>query len=257
MQEFVIAIPSYKRADNQRTLKYLSEIGVPKDRIYIFVQTKEDREAYRKYEDKCNIMFAKADGGAAARNNILNGLVDKYNVIMLDDDVRKIGILDGKDIRPIETAAELDAVFSKCFNQAKKIGTKMFGVYPVYNAFFMSRTISTRVAVNTVFGFAKGFGLRYDENYDTKEDAALCGQLLSLRGKILRFNFLAVDADHRKNKNGYIDKWHQEENIRCVKQLCFNYPQIFTPQNGAPWEVRLLIKDEKINLEASATKKKK
>lgn len=221
------------------------------------MQTKEDREAYRKYEDKCNVVFAEADGVAVARNNILNGLVDKYDVIMLDDDVRRIGRLVGKDIRPVETAAELDAIFAKCFNQAQKAGTKMFGVYPVYNAFFMSKTISTRVAVNTVFGFAKGFGFRFDENYDTKEDAALCGQVLSLRGKILRFNFLAVDADHRKTKNGYIDDWHQEENIRCVKQLCFSYPQIYAPQSEKPWEVRLLIKDVKINLERNSTEARK
>lgn len=248
MQKFVMAIPSYKRAGSQRTLDYLSEIGIPKERIYIFVQTREDYTDYKKYTNKCNIIYAEANGIAKARNNILNELISENDVVMLDDDIRRIGRLDGEELKTIETAEEFDTIFEKCFTQIKRNKVKVFGVYPVYNAFFMSRTISTRVAVNTVFGFVKGFGLRYNENYDTKEDAALCGQILSLKGRIFRYNFLAVDADHRKTKNGYIDDWHQEENVRCVRQLCANYPEIYAKQSGKPWEVRIILKDKKIEL---------
>lgn len=249
------AIPSYKRVEKQATVDYLSKCGIQKERIQVFTQTEEE---YRKYKDKvknATIVYAPAKRGVEARNNILNALTEEHDIIMLDDDIKKIGKLCEAGLKTIETAKELDTTFEKCFLYAKKHRTKIFGIYPVYNAFFMSKTISTQVAVNTVFGFAKGFGFRYDENYDTKEDAALCGKILSLHGRVFRFNFLAVDADHRKNKNGYIDDWHQEENIRCVKQLCFNYPQIFAPQSKSPWEVRVLLKDKKINLEKKGGKK--
>ena len=247
--EFIYAIPSYNRAEKQKTVELLSGIGIKKERIYVFVQTAADKEAYAKtIGEKAKIILKPAKRGVEARNNILNELSGQSNIVMLDDDIRAIGVLKGDNIRGIESAQEMDATFEKCFATCKKTGTSIFGIYPVYNAFFLSRTISTLSPINTVFGFEKGFQLRYNEEYDTKEDAELCARILSFRKRILRFNFLAVDADHRKNKDGYIDDWHQEENVRCVKKLVFEYPEIYKPQKGKPWEVRSLIKDSKINL---------
>ncbi len=249
MQEFVIAIPSYKRAGAQRTLDYLSRIGIKKERIFIFVQTEQDLADYQIHADRSNIIYAPASGIAKARNNILNELSEQYNVLMLDDDVRAIGELKGENIKMIDNAQAMDELFSKCFEMCGKTGISIFGIYPVFNAFFMERSISTLSPINTVFGFTKGFKLRYDESYDTKEDAELCAKILSFGKKILRFNFITVDADHRKTKHGYIDDWHQEENVRCVKKLVSNYPKIYKPQKNKPWEIRTLIKDSKIHLD--------
>ncbi len=251
MQEnqFIYAIPSYNRAGKQKTVELLAGIGIKKERIFVFVQTAEDKEAYTKaIGDKAKIILKPAKRGVEARNNILNELAEQHNILMLDDDIKAIGVLKGEEIRAIDSAREMDGTFEKCFGTCKKAGASVFGIYPVYNAFFLSRTISTLSPINTVFGFAKGFKLRYNEDYDTKEDAELCARLLSFRKRILRFNFIAVDADHRKTKDGYIDDWHQEENIRCVRKLVFEYPEIYKPQKDKPWEVRSLVKDSKIIL---------
>lgn len=248
MENFIVAIPSYKRADKQVSLQYLVSLGIKKERIYIFVQTKEDFDKYQKYHEKANIIYIQASKVAKARNNILNYFNGKADILMIDDDLRQISKMNGKELKAIKTADEFDKTFEKCFEQTKKAGTTIFGIYPVHNAFFMSKTISTRVTVNTVFGFTKGFSFRFDENFDTKEDAEMCGHILELGGKILRFNFLSVDADHRKDKNGYFDKWHHDENVRCVKQLCHKHPSIFDKKKDQPWEVRVLIKDKKVML---------
>ena len=42
MTEYIIGIPSYRRADKQTTLEYLERIGVSKERIVLSVQTEED-----------------------------------------------------------------------------------------------------------------------------------------------------------------------------------------------------------------------
>ena len=214
----------------------------------------QDYTDYQKHTNRCNVIYAPAQGIAKARNNILNVLSKQHNVLMLDDDIRAIGKLKGKCIKTIGSAQEMDALFSKCFEMCAKTGISIFGVYPVYNAFFMEKSVSTLSPINTLFGFTKGFELRFDEDYDTKEDAELCAKILSYGKRILRFNFLTVDADHRKTKNGYIDDWHQEENVRCVKKLVSNYPKIYKPQKDKPWEVRSLIKDDKINLEKKGQK---
>ena len=246
---FIYVIPSYNRVNKQITVNYLNEIGIPKDRIYVFVQTKEDEQAYLdKIGDKANIIFKTASRGVEARNNILNTLVEENNLLMLDDDIRAIGEFNGDKIEKIVSSQKMDEVFSKCFEICEKSNIKIFGIYPIYNYFFLERTISTKCTVNTVFGYVKGFKGRYNENYDTKEDAEICARMLSMNRSIFRFNFLAVDADHRKTKDGYIDDWHQEENIRCVKKLLKDFPKIFKEQKNKPWEVRNILKDKKIIL---------
>ena len=251
-EKFVYGILSYKRAKKQPTLDYLHNAGVPKDKIYIFVQTKEDYNAYQRYSKYANIKYAPASCCAQARNNVLNGI--NGCVLMLDDDIRKISRLVAGKLQGIVDREELAKLFNACFAKTQKLGAKFFGVYPIHNDFFMQKTISTKVAINTLFGFI-GREM-FDASFDTKEDAELCGRVLSRGDKIVRFNFIAVDADHRKNKDGYIDDWHQEENLRCVKMLCERYPEIFVPQKNKPWEVRSLVKDEKIILKGAEESKK-
>lgn len=244
MENYVYAIPSYNRVNRQATLDYLSGMGVTKDRIWIFVQTEQDYTEYQVHASRANIVMMPATRGVAARNNILNCLRDK-NVLMLDDDVKQIYTLHGRSLVGIKNRADMAAAFNKCFALTKNLGAQVFGIYPVNNAFFMSNDISTRVAINTVFGFAKGFLFRFDETFETKEDAELCGRVLKHGGRVVRFNNLAVNADHNKDKNGYKEKWHHDENVRSVKKLCARYPDIFAPQKGKAWEVRVKVKDEK------------
>jgi len=245
MEEFVYAIPSYKRAQRQVTLEYLSRIGVPKELIWIFVQTEEDHREYQIHNSRANIVLMEADGIARARNNILNRLKDR-NLLMMDDDVKRVSILRGGALVGIESRLDMAFAVNRCFTQARNLRSKMFGVYPVDNAFFMSDDISTRVAVNTVMGYASGFPFRFDETFETKEDAELCGRVLWRGGNVVRFNNIAVSADHRKDKNGYIDAEHQSENLRMVKKLCARYPDTYAPQKGKPWEVRMKLKDDKV-----------
>lgn len=245
MENYLYAIPSYKRDNKQVTLEYLSRLGVPKEKIWIFVQTEDDLRAYHKHEDRANLVFMKAERGVEARNNILNRLSGEYNIIMLDDDIKQLYSLRSGKLHRINARSELAFDFNTCFEQIESLGASMFGVYPIANSFFMSHDISTKVSVNTVFGFKRGYKYRYDETFDTKEDAELCGRMLWHHLKVVRFNGIAVSADHRKDKNGYFDKWHHDENVRCVKQLCSKYPGIFAEQTGKPWEVRVRIKDER------------
>lgn len=245
MEKYVYAIPSYNRVDRQTTLDYLSGMGIPRDRIWIFVQTEEDLAKYQQHSSRANIVMMPATRGVMARNNILNRLKGS-NILMLDDDVKTLFTLRGGELIGITKREDMAFAFNRCFDQMRGLRAGVFGIYPVANAFFMSNDISTRVAVNTVFGFTAGFPVRFDENFETKEDAEICGRILKRGGRVVRFNGLAVTADHNKDKNGYREKWHQDENLRSVVKLCKRYPEIFAPQKGKPWEVRVKVKDEKV-----------
>ena len=245
MDKYVYAIPSYRRAQRQVTLDYLNRIGVPKERIWIFVQTEDDYEEYQQHGSRANIVLMKASGIARARNNILNRLSDQ-NLLMLDDDIKRISALKSGKLMGIESRIDMALAFNRCFQQARNLGARMFGVYPVDNAFFMSNDISTKVSVNTAIGYTAGFPFRFDERFETKEDAELCGRVLRKGCNVARYNNIAVSADHRKDTKGYKDAGHHEENLRSVKKLCARYPEIFAPQKGKPWEVRVKLKDEKV-----------
>lgn len=248
MERYVYAIPSYKRADEQGTLEYLSSLGVPKDLIWIFVQTAEDKDAYERYSDRANIVYRPAAGVAAARNNVLRELSAIHNIVMMDDDVSRILQMRQDKLVPIETREGLADLLNICFGKAARAGAEMWGMYPVDNAYFMSYTISTAVTVNTVIGFAAGTRKRFDTSFKAKEDIELCGRTLSSGEKVYRYNFLAYTAKHRTNKGGCYDVWKSNENRRTVERLCQMYPTIFAPKGNNPSEVRVLLKDNKISI---------
>lgn len=249
MEKFIIAIPSYQRAEKQATVDYLHGLGVPRERIYIFVQTAKDKEAYAQHEEKANIVLAAADGIAKARNNILRHFAGSRNILMMDDDISSIGKLKGKDIQAIESREEFADTFNRCFGMALKRGVAVWGIYPVHNAFFMSPTISTAVTVNTVVGFTKGQPHEFDDSFKAKEDIELCARILAAGGEVLRYNFLAMNAKHRTNAGGCHDAWHSNANRVAVERLCKMYPEILAPNSRKPDEVRVIAKDtNKINL---------
>lgn len=87
------AIPSYKRAGKVKTLHMLECYGVPRDQIYIFVQTQDDKDKYEDaFGDRANVVYREANNCAGNRNNALNYLREhgyKY-VLLMDDDVSNL-----------------------------------------------------------------------------------------------------------------------------------------------------------------------
>lgn len=244
----VYAIPSYKRSDRQDTLSYLTSVGVPRDRIFIFVQTENEYSAYKeKYSDKCNIVYRYAETVPEARNNILRFFERKENIVMMDDDISMFSIgskktkfvnITGKDT--------LETILKTMFEYTEKTGGYLFGLYPVYNEYFMSDNISTKVTVNTVIGIPKGFPYLFDERYIAKEDIELCGRILDSGGKIVRFNNVAFKAKHRTNAGGAFETWKSDANIRLSRELVARFPKIFGLRADKPKEVRMVIKDQKM-----------
>ena len=248
MGDFVVAIPSYKRAEEQPTLKYLKGMGIRREQIYIFVQTENDLHAYKsRYDAQAQIEYRPANSVAKARNNILAYFDGSQNVLMLDDDIKRLAVLDGGKLSVIADGGAFIRLFSSCFNAVTGKG-QLFGVYPVYNAFFMDNSISTRVTVNTVLGFPKGYTVRMNGDAKAKEDIELCGEIIAAGGCVYRFNNIAVDAKHRTNPGGCKDTWATDENQKAVERLCFMFPDIFASKKGNPSEVRLVCKDKKIRI---------
>lgn len=248
MKGFVAAIPSYKRANEQLTFQYLKGLGFQREEIYIFVQTESDFQAYsKKYGEDATIILKPAQSVSQARNNILSYFDGSKNVLMLDDDVKRLAVLKDRGLSVLTDGDTFRNLFSNCFESVRGKG-QIFGVYPVYNAFFMENSISTKVTVNTVLGFVEGYTLRMNGETKAKEDIELCGNIIAGGGNVYRFNHICVDAKHRTNDGGCKDAWASDENRKAVENLCFMFPDIFAPKKGNPSEVRLVCKDRKIKI---------
>ena len=85
-------IPSYMRADRQRTLRELLRLGVDKDDIFIGVQTRSDFDIYKNCADGFeNIVYKPAHNLSGNYNNLLEEFRDHDVVALMDDDIRAIG----------------------------------------------------------------------------------------------------------------------------------------------------------------------
>ena len=246
-KDFLVAIPSYKRATEQMSLNCLKSLGFEKTEIYLFVQTEDDKRQYEDtWSDDATVIYRPASSISEARNNILRFFDGSQNILMMDDDIKRFGRLAGNKIEDITDGTLFVKLINECFRYSGK--ASLFGIYPVYNGYFMERSISTRVTVNTVLGFGKCYHRLFDETLTAKEDIDMCGKILNNGGRVFRFNFLAVDAKHRTNDGGCKDVWNSDKNEKAVRTLCMRYPNIFAPKKNNPKEVRLVCKDNKIKL---------
>lgn len=241
----VFAIPSYRRPDKQETAVYLKFMGIPKEKIFIFVNS-DECEAYKQnYTAICNVIDRGNIGSIPeARNFILDYFKDD-EIVMMDDDISVISVGSKEKKFKEIPSGRLEEVFTKMFTVTGQLKGFMFGLYPVYNEYFMNNDISTKVTVNTILGFRKKFPLRFDNNYIAKEDIELCGRILNVGGNVIRFNNVAYKAKHRTNEGGVHEIWQSDANVKFSKDLALNYPRIFAVQKKKPSEVRIVIRDIK------------
>lgn len=245
VEDVVFAVPSYLRSEKQETVDYLRSVGIPKDKIYVFVQTDDDYEKYMKeHGDKCEIVKKDANGVTKARNNILNYFNGGVNLLMMDDDVSCFAVGDkNTSLKDITDEKKFAEIIEKAFQISAMRKGQLFGFYPVYNNFFMSNTVCIKKPVNTVIGIPKGFPYRFNEDYPAKEDIELCGRIMNNGGNIVRINNVTFKAKHRTNKGGCNDVWKSGINEKIARRLSLEYPRIYAVKGNNKQEVRAIATD--------------
>lgn len=224
MQKIKFAIPTYKRVEKQLTLEMLKNFGYAKEDIVMSTQTEEDYKAYNeKYGNDCTVIYREGHSVTDNRNTLLDYFEKGQWLIMLDDDIKAFFKLNGNGFIKIETREELDKMFNDFFEYTEKNNGKMWGVYPIKNAFFMKQSISKRNIINSCLGIIND--LRFDEDYKAKEDIELCCRYLKKGYNVIRFNFITYDVKH-KQKGGCSDTWKTDENIKVSNKLVLKYPKL-------------------------------
>jgi hypothetical protein len=244
---WVIAIPSYKRAETLRdkTLAALKTYKIPKDRIHIFVANKEEEATYKATLDPSTYghMHVAVPGMAAVRNYITRYFPIGKPIFNLDDDIRGFLEYSPTARRHEKPLSNLTSVIEKGFAAAQKTGFRLFGFYPVPNGFFMKPTCSTDLKY--VIGSAWGIinpGPILTVTIDDKEDYLRTVMMYLLDGGVLRFNNVSMQSAYYKETGGMQETRTMKRIETSAKAMVAAFPDLvkinLTKKSGMP-EVRL------------------
>ena len=94
--DYIIAIPSYKRAElcRNKTLAMLRENNIPANKIYVYLANKEERDEYEKILDKStyNELVVGIKGLVPQREFIMSSWTEGKKIVFIDDDISKIDL---------------------------------------------------------------------------------------------------------------------------------------------------------------------
>lgn len=234
------AIISYHRPECV-TINALMELGINVNDVIIFLQDENDLPKYNEKWSEIKKIFVNGKGVSANRNNVLK--YDGYSVgdrvILLDDDVLsfikmelflKDKIIKAKS-RKIKDKHVFINSMETSFEEAEKIGSCVFGVYPTGNAMFAKAMLLTDgdFSINRLFqggliGHIIDKKTYYDESYTSVEDYEFQLRIYSSGGITLRRNDLSVSKKANRNyAGGLFDFYRTGQQNTDLDRLCDQY----------------------------------
>lgn len=244
--DFVIAIPSYKRAETLRdkTLTMLAKKHVPANIIHVFVATEDEKRTYAATLEKGTYgKLIVAEPGMGAVRNCITATFPKGRKIMnIDDDIKEFMELDaaGK-LHPVKN---LMPIFKKGFDTAEKKGFRLFGYYPVANGFFMKDRVTEdlRYVIGSMWGIINPGIEALKVTLDDKEDVQRTIIMYILDGGVLRYEYYAPVTAYYKEPGGMQEERTKNRVDTSARALITAYPGLATlnlSKKSGMTEVRL------------------
>lgn len=213
----MIVIPSYKRADACPTADYLSEAVVA---VHEF-----EADDYRESLDN-EILEIPDDLQKTEMSTIRNWILDNTDpeeVLMMDDDIRHIGMFEQGEKHQL-SEEEVYHLVDQGFRMARELGTTLWGVnlqsdrkfYREYTPFSFSV-----VVLGPFMGIIKDPDIRFDERLGLKEDYDYSLQVLKKHRRILRYNKYHYKARHIEDDGGaatYRTMKKEQDQARLLEQ---------------------------------------
>jgi hypothetical protein len=283
-EDYVVAIPSYKRADKLKkaTLMTLKYNNVDPKRIHVFVADEEQKKVYEDILDEGT--YGKIVVGIRGMMNIRNFITEYFPVgayvFCIDDDIshyREL-IFDKNENRedyqdfidsyvPKSTECtiyvgdnygyekritNLEEHIIEGFHQCEKAGTQLFGFYTSDNPLFMSKGVSTNLTY--IIGSSWGM-INPGDIYvtmDDKEDYERTIRFYERFGAVCRLNYVGPATNYYDEPGGM----QEERTLQRVKESALKLADLFPmfckafikrSAKGEKWELRLKDKRPKEN----------
>lgn len=195
----MIYIPSYKRANDCKAAKWLSQSAICCHEF--------EASEYAKYNENPLLIIPDKYAGkgmAVIRNYILDH-TGEAEIVMIDDDVIRIGYHENRQ-KHTYTEHQVYDLIDKGFRMCKELDTVLWGLnlledkqaYREYTPFSLSS-----VVLGPFMGIVRN-GIRFDERLGLKEDFDYSIQVLNKYRKILRFNKYFYSVGHLVGSGGCI-----------------------------------------------------
>jgi len=209
MEEYIVCIPSYKRAQvcKDKTLNALHKYHIDPKKIYVYVANKEDYDLYKTTLDSStyNKLIIGKKGLVPQRQFITNQWGTNKHIVFLDDDVESIDLSLSAQFKN----HNLDYFIKYAFSECKKSKSYIWGVYAVFNPFFRKARKEMTTDLNYIVGAfygiinrptLKAIQLTITKENGQKEDVERTLKYFLHDGIVLRFN-----------KIGFITKYYGKE----------------------------------------------
>ena len=224
-KSYVIAIPSYKRAEliYKKTLATLARhLGPqPPVQIYIFVANQQEHDDYLTAKPSNYPLAPNAVEfvvGVKGLKNQRNFIMDYFpactNIVQMDDDIDNVLELVIPEKRPLgkrpnranklNPIADLHQFFAQAFIKCRTVGANIWGIYPVPNAYFMTPTQTTdlRFIVGPMFGIINRHNKDLKLTTNEKENVERTLQYFTMDGSVVRYNNITVQTRYFKTMGG-------------------------------------------------------
>jgi len=240
MTDWVVAIPSYKRPEGvvKKSLHTLLAGGVPASKITVFVSDdpKDEEEHYKALikPDMAKIVVGKR-GLINQRQFIIDYYPKNKLIMFLDDDIGGLKRLKGEHAVDVKNVS---AVITEGFNEMKKHGANLWGIYPTANPFYMTDKVTSNLKyiIGAFFGIRNTKDPVYRLKYsDTQEDKERTIRYWQKDGVVVRLNYIApkttyfapggLDNPTRKADT----KKHTDELLKAFPTF---FKQVYKPARG-------------------------
>ena len=211
MSDYVVCIPSYKRAElcKDKTLKTLHDHKIDSKRIYVYVANKEDYALYEQILDKntYNKIIIRKLGLVPQRQFIANQWPDGKHIVFFDDDIQSIDLSLSVKFKK----HNLDFFIKQAFKECVKYKSYIWGVYAVYNPFFRKARKEMTTDLNYIVGAFYGIinrrsstkiQLTITKENGQKEDVERTLKYFLNDGIVLRFNKIGFETKYYGKEGG-------------------------------------------------------
>ena len=250
--EYVIAIPSYKRASllKQKTLALLERFNVQKDKIHIFVADQKELENYSDEIHGYKIIVAEK-GLVLARRFYNQYFPKDTRILNLDDDCAELKQRT-PDAKLEDYRASFDSLVETGFGICEKQGARLWGINPVANGFFMAdtATVGLRYICGNVHGSYAGDSVISgdDRNLESSgEDFLTTLRSFIKYGSVVRLDWICPTTKYFAN--GGIDAELKDKGIMTrqidhaarLAEIVARYPDLATlvTKSGGVTNIRL------------------
>ena len=222
MADWVVVIPSYNRVEifKKKTLAVLKEYNIPKEKIYVFVASEEQKTLYEEGLGKeVGHIVVGIKGLPEVRNFIFDYFPKGKPLVSFDDDVRGFIELDEKSKGGKRKLKDLAGMFDRGFAECDKVGAKFWGVYPVANPFFMKDKVSVdfKFVIGSFWGcYNPKDDVRITIGNGEKEDYQRTIQFWERDQAIVRLNGVAVQTATYATPGGLQDGNRLAKELRMV-----------------------------------------